>query len=122
MGNIARKQKLTRETVRVIMQRTKFDEVTVLEMHDEFHRLNPSGKMKLVKMFHIYEEFFPTKNYKQLCRHIFRVLDRDQNGFVDFTEFIISLSILYRGTLEEQIQVERNVLPKYEASTLMSTV
>ena len=108
MGNIARKQKLPRETIRAIMQRTKFDEVTVLEMHDQFHRLNPSGKMKLVKMFHIYEEFFPTKNYKQLCRHIFRVLDRDQNGFVDFTEFIISLSILYRGTLEEQIQVQRN--------------
>ena len=60
MGNIARKQKLTGKTIRAIMQRTKFDEVTVLEMHDQFYRLNPSGKMKLVKMFHIYEEFFPT--------------------------------------------------------------
>ena len=97
------------------MQRTKFDEITVLEMHDQFYRLNPSGKMKLVKMFHIYEEFFPTKNYKQLCRHIFRVLDRDQNGFVDFTEFIISLSILFRGTLEEQIQVSPVKHSKREA-------
>ena len=110
MGNVSKKHKLSLSEISSIKNRTKLDERTILEMFEEFNKLNPSGKMKLTNLLQIYEDFFPDKNCKQLCRHIFRVLDMDHNGYVDFTEFCISISVLFRGSIEDQIRVRIKVL------------
>ena len=62
--------------------------------------------MNLVNLLQIYQDFFPEKNCENLCRHVFRVLDIDQNGVVDFREFLLSLNIIISGSVEEQMTLQ----------------
>ena len=105
MGNVVTRPKLSYENLIYLKRSTKFDEKTIIEIFEEFRNLNPSGRMNLVKLLKIYKDFFPEKNCENICRHVFRVLDIDQNGFVDFKEFLISLDTLVWGTLEEKMNV-----------------
>ena len=103
-------QKLTDGSINYFKLHTNFDEKTIREMFDEFQKLNPSGKMHLVNLLKIYRDFFPDKNCDKFCRHVFRVLDIDHNGFVDFKEFLLSLNTIISGTVEEKIKVSFNFL------------
>ena len=106
MGSVVcRPLKLTQSNLKFLRENTKFDEETIREMFEEFSKLNPTGRMNLVNLLQIYQDFFPDKNCENFCRHIFRVLDLDQNGVVDFREFLLSLNTILSGSEEEQIQV-----------------
>ena len=106
MGSaVCRPLKLTAENLRFLRENTQFDEETIRDIFQEFSKLNPTGRMDLVNLLQIYQDFFPEKNCENFCRHVFRVLDIDQNGVVDFREFLLSLNIIISGTVEEQIKV-----------------
>ena len=106
MGSaVCRPVKLTRRNMKFLIENTKFDEPTIREMFEEFSKLNPTGRMNLVNLLQIYQDFFPEKNCENFCRHVFRVLDLDQNGVVDFREFLLSLNTIISGSVEEQIKV-----------------
>ena len=104
-GAVCRPLKLTTGNLKFLRENTKFDEETIREMFQEFSKLNPTGRMDLMNLLQIYQDFFPEKNCKNFCRHVFRVLDIDQNGVVDFREFLLSLNIIISGSVEEQIKV-----------------
>ena len=106
MGSaVCRPVKLTRRNMKFLRENTKFDEPTIREIFREFSKLNPTGRMNLVNLLQIYQDFFPEKNCENFCRHVFRVLDIDQNGIVDFREFLLSLNTIISGSVEEQIKV-----------------
>ena len=105
MGSVATKRKLSQDSLNYIQFKTKLDQKTILDAYDDFMILNPSGKMSRRKLLSMYHDFFPNKNCHQLCAHIFRILDLDQNGYVDFVEFIVTINLLICGSTEDKIKV-----------------
>ena len=105
MGNVSTRRKLSSETINYIQIKTKLDPKSILDAYDDFMILNPAGKMSRGELLSMYQDFFPNKNCQKLCSHIFRILDLDNNGYVDFVEFIITINILIRGTTDDKIKV-----------------
>ena len=50
------------------------------------------------------ETFCPEKNLEELSACIFQALDTDQNGYVDFRELVLGLSITYAGSREHRLR------------------
>jgi len=82
---------------------TKFDAVTLQTKHAEFHRLCPGGKLRPRQFSHIFRVFFPNTNADDFCRHVFRTFDTDQNGIVDFREYVLALHVIMNGSDDERL-------------------
>ena len=126
MGSLVGRPKLTDENINFLKVHTKFDEKTIIEIYEEFQQLNPSGRMNLVNLLKMYRDFFPDRDCERFCSHVFRVLDTDHNGFVDFKEFLLSLNTILCGTDEEKIKVSLKLsidqFPKEPFSVDLSAV
>lgn len=68
-------------------------------------QLCPSGVVKEDKFKLIYAQFFPrgadTNGY---ARFVFNSFDHQRKQEITFTDFVIGLSVLTRGTIEEQLR------------------
>ena len=62
----------------------------------------PKGMITLKQITEMYSEYFEGDAQEFAC-HVFRAFDDDGNGVIDFREFLSSLSITSRGTLEEKL-------------------
>lgn len=49
-------------------------------------------------------QFFPTGDTTAYAHLLFSTFDMHSSGIVTFEEFLISLSTLYRGTIEERLK------------------
>ena len=57
-----------------------------------------------VKQFkEMYAEYFDG-DASEFASHVFRTFDKDSSGFIDFREFVTSLSITSRGSLDEKLE------------------
>ena len=104
MGNYGSHARLSREDIKFITKRTRFDENTIKEWFEEFKKVSPSGKLKPIKFASMYSDFFPHGNANPFCDHVFRVFDIDHNGFVDFKEYMLSIGVIVGGTPEEKVK------------------
>merc|ERR1712062_556878 len=51
----------------------------------------------------IYSKCFPKLNAKKFCEHVFRTFDTDQNGFIDFKEFLLAIDVTSSGSPEKKL-------------------
>ena len=49
-------------------------------------------------------ESLPGSNGERVGGHVWRIYDRNMDGRIDFSEFIIALQIMNNGTLEENLE------------------
>jgi len=103
MGNIVTPSHLSKEDLKYLESHTKFDAVTLQTKHAEFHRLCPGGKLRPTQFSAIFRVFFPNTNADDFCRHVFRTFDTDQNGVVDFREYVLALHVIMNGSDEERL-------------------
>ena len=47
---------------------------------------------------------FPDENIEKLEKHIFRIYDANNNGTIEFREFMIVLTIMSHGTPQENLE------------------
>lgn len=59
--------------------------------------------MDKTEFLKIYKQFFPFGDPSRFVDHAFRMFDENQNGKIEFSEFIRALSISSRGTMEEKL-------------------
>ena len=64
----------------------------------------PSGRVDMDKFKIIYSRLFPSGVDDNYVEHVFRSFDTNEDRHVDFREFMISLSITSRGTLEQKLE------------------
>ena len=106
MGCVECKQNskfLSGENLEFLMSCTRYDEATIKELHKNFMKDCPTGQLTPDKFIDLYKTFILRGNAEQYCEHVFRTFDTDQNGVIDFEEFLLSMYVTSAGTAEEKL-------------------
>lgn len=90
--------------LRDLVTRTHFTEKELKDWYTGFRRDCPDGRLTLDQFSKIYSDFYGNCEARKFAEHLFRTFDVNQDGRIDFREFICSLSITTRGTFEEKLR------------------
>ncbi|KAJ2993715.1 hypothetical protein HDV02_002118 [Globomyces sp. JEL0801] len=82
--------KLSQEQLSTLTKTTRFTEKELQQWHRGFIKDCPKGSLQKQDFLRIYKDYFPFGDYV------------DKNGVLDFEEFIKSIDISARGTIEER--------------------
>ena len=104
MGNFKTKKRLSKKDLTFCKTNTRFDEPSIKALYKTFRRDCPSGKFTQADMVDMYKMFFPDGNAYKFANHVLRILDQDQNGVIEFKEFIVALDIMGAGTVNEKFR------------------
>ena len=86
-----------------LRENTEFTSNEIQKWYRQFHRDYPNGYLTLEEFQQLYASFFPCGETSAFAEHLFRSLDTDNDGWLDFREFIIGLSLLTRGSLRGRL-------------------
>ncbi|QSL66507.1 hypothetical protein MERGE_000887 [Pneumocystis wakefieldiae] len=95
--------KLSQEQLLELQDLTKFDKKELQQWYKGFLKDCPTGQLCKEDFQGIYKQFFPFGDPSSFAGYVFNVFDSDNNGTIDFKEFICALSITSRGRLEEKL-------------------
>ena len=73
-------------------------------MYRGFKQECPSGIVNEQMFKEIYSQFFPQGDCGNYAHYVFTTIDQNSNGTVNFEDFLIGLSILSRGTMDEKLR------------------
>lgn len=94
---------LTNDDLSHLKQKTYFDKREIKQWYKGFIRDCPQGYLTKEEFIKIYSQFFPFGDATEFASYIFRSFDQNKDDVVDFSEFILGLSITSRGTIEEKL-------------------
>ena len=94
---------LSDENLEFLKARTGYDESTIKQMHEMFMKDCPNGRLTPNKFIDLYKLFIWRGNAEMYCEHVFRTFDTDQNGFIDFGEFLMAMYVTSAGSAEERL-------------------
>ena len=94
---------LSGENLEFLKSYTRYDEDTIKEFHKSFIKEFPTGQLTRDKFIDLYKTFILRGNAEQYCEHVFRTFDTDQNGVIDFEEFLLAMYVTSAGTAEEKL-------------------
>ena len=92
------------ENLEFLKANTGYDEATIKESHDIFIKTCPNGNLTPDKLIDLYTPFIAKGKAEQYCNHVFRTFDTDQNGFIDFEEFVLAMYVTSAGSAEEKLK------------------
>uniref|UniRef100_A0A8C3BUK4 Kv channel-interacting protein 4 n=1 Tax=Cairina moschata TaxID=8855 RepID=A0A8C3BUK4_CAIMO len=72
-------------------------------VNDSILKECPSGVVNEETFKEIYSQFFPQGDSTTYAHFLFNAFDTDHNGSVSFEDFVMGLSILLRGTVQEKL-------------------
>ncbi|KAJ8317244.1 hypothetical protein KUTeg_005148 [Tegillarca granosa] len=83
----------------LLLSKEKHHDIDDLEMQE-----CPTGIVNEETFKEIYAQFFPQGDSSLYAHYVFNTFDHDRNGSINFEEFVMGLSVLSRGTLQERLQ------------------
>ena len=103
MGAKNSRKQLPAEDLEFLMVNTRYDEATITEWYKGFKQDCPDGKLSTQLFMKIYSKCFPAGKADEFCAHVFRTFDSDNNGFIDFKEFLLAVDVTSAGSPEEKL-------------------
>lgn len=100
----SKKNKLTEDEIQELRLSTEFTENELHTWNKAFREKCPNGKMSEKKFAEIYKNHYSTGDASVFAGHVFRTFDKNNDGTIDFHEFIQGLSIISRGTQEQKLR------------------
>ncbi|KAE8279046.1 Kv channel-interacting protein 4 [Larimichthys crocea] len=82
---------------------TRFSRKELQILYRGFKNECPSGVVNEDTFKDIYSQFFPQGDASTYAHFLFNAFDTDHNGSVSFEDFVMGLSILLRGTIQEKL-------------------
>ena len=74
------------------------------EWHQNFREECPEGILDKERILKIYQQISPSGNARDFVDQLFRIFDKDGNGSIDFTEFMLATDMTASGTPEEKLR------------------
>ncbi|KAK2919310.1 A-type potassium channel modulatory protein KCNIP2-like isoform X1 [Channa argus] len=84
-------------------QKTKFSKKELQVLYRGFKNECPSGVVNEETFQSIYSQFFPQGDSSMYAHFLFEAFDTHNNGAVSFEDFVISLSIILRGSITDKL-------------------
>ncbi|XP_067879299.1 calsenilin-like isoform X1 [Heterodontus francisci] len=86
-----------------LQARTKFSKKEIQSLYRGFKNECPSGMVDEKTFKAIYSQFFPQGDATTYAHFLFNAFDTDGSGAIRFEDFVIGLSVLLRGTVNEKL-------------------
>lgn len=83
---------------------TSFTRQELKVLYRNFKNDCPNGYVNEETFKSIYGQFFPLGDVNNYAHFLFRAFDCDEDGQINFEQFIITLSTLLRGSLEDRLK------------------
>ncbi|XP_048881764.1 recoverin 2 [Brienomyrus brachyistius] len=103
MGN-TKSSAMSKEILEDLKLNTKFTETELCQWYDNFQKQCPSGRISPREFEKIYERFFPDSDAKTYAKHVFRSFDTNDDGTLDFKEYIIALHLTSSGKMALKLE------------------
>jgi len=104
MGN--KQANLSRKSLSILARTTDLDEGQVRQYYAKFVKKGNPRKARIDKadFCQIMQTCYPRTYKSELAEDIFRIYDMDNNGSVDFQEFLVIGTIISGGSNEEKLK------------------
>lgn len=103
MGN-ATSSALSKEILDDLKLSTIFTETEICQWYENFQKQCPTGRITPEEFEQIYTRFFPESDAKSYARHVFRSFDTNDDGTLDFKEYIIALHMTSTGKTTRKLE------------------
>ncbi|XP_066539043.1 recoverin 2 [Hoplias malabaricus] len=103
MGN-AKSGAMSKEILDDLKLNTKFSENELANWYKNFQKQCPTGRITPEEFEKIYERFFPDSDAKSYAKHVFRSFDANDDGTLDFKEYIIALHMTSGGKTQTKLE------------------
>ncbi|XP_060544912.1 Kv channel-interacting protein 4 isoform X1 [Pantherophis guttatus] len=91
------------EALELLEAQSKFTKKELQILYRGFKNECPTGVVNEETFKVIYSQFFPQGDSTTYAHFLFNAFDTDHNGCVSFEDFVMGLSILLRGTVQEKL-------------------
>ncbi|XP_062321900.1 recoverin 2 [Osmerus eperlanus] len=103
MGN-AKSSAMSKEILEDLKMNTKFSETELCQWYENFQKQCPTGRISPDDFEKIYDRFFPDSDAKTYAQHVFRSFDTNDDGTLDFKEYIIALHMTSTGKTTRKLE------------------
>merc|ERR1712212_139459 len=104
MGSKNGKPVLTEDQAEALTQSSGLTVDQVKEQFEAFKTEHPNGKMKRKDFKEMMSKALPKKDANKMEKHVFRIYDSNDDGYIDFVEFMVVFYIMSDGTPTEVLQ------------------
>ena len=96
---------LTPEVIKDLEKTTEFTHAEICDLYRQFKTDSESGlQMGEEEFKKIYREVFPKGDADRFAIHVFRTFDKEGKGSINFREFMSTLNVQLKGTLQEKLE------------------
>ncbi|CAF1556579.1 unnamed protein product [Adineta steineri] len=121
---------LTTEQIALLKEKTKFTEKEIREWHSGFLKDCPNGKLHKSQLISVYKQFYPQGNVKPFCKYVFAAVDINNDGKIDFVEYLLQIAALTQRDLNKRLAAAFDIydisrdgeIDHKELSTLISAL
>lgn len=92
------------ETIGTLCKSTKFTKDEIKRIYQGFKQSCPSGIVNESTFKELYCQFFPLADTTQYAHYVFKALDKERTGTINFKDFVMGLSVLSRGSTTEKLR------------------
>lgn len=103
MGN-SKSGAVSKEILEDLKLNTKFSETEIAQWYENFKRQCPTGRISKEEFQSIYNKFFPESDAQTYSQHVFRSFDTNDDGTLDFKEYIIALHMTSTGKTTRKLE------------------
>lgn len=103
MGNTT-SSALSKEILDDLKLSTIFTETEICQWYENFQKQCPTGRITPEEFEQIYTRFFPESDAASYARHVFRSFDTNDDGTLDFKEYIIALHMTSTGKTTRKLE------------------
>jgi len=101
MGSKNGKPVIREEDIEALSKSSGLEKEAVKEAFENFVAEHPDGRMKPKAFREMMSQALPKKDASKMEKHVFRAYDTNNDGYIDFVEFMVIFYIMADGSPEE---------------------